>query len=85
MICVQLEKIVYLSWDKELGQNLSKTRKLRLLTRKQLGLMIGISYGLLEKLETGLVESITKDNLYLISNALNVDISELYPVIEIKI
>jgi transcriptional regulator with XRE-family HTH domain len=85
MITVQLENAITLSWNKSLGVNLSDLRKTQNLTRKGLAELTGISNGLLEKIETGLVPTVTKDNLNLIAIRLGVDIIEIYPVVEIKI
>jgi transcriptional regulator with XRE-family HTH domain len=85
MITVHLENAIFLRWDKSLGVNLSNLRKTRNVTRKGLADLTGISNGLLEKIETGLVPTIAKDNLNLIAIALGVDIIEIYPVVEIKI
>jgi transcriptional regulator with XRE-family HTH domain len=85
MICVQFEDTVSLRWDKELGLKLKGLRQAKTITRKELALFTAISYPLLEKIETGLVETITKDKLLLIINTLKINLSELYSVIEIKL
>jgi transcriptional regulator with XRE-family HTH domain len=85
MITVHLEDAISLRWNKSLGVNLSSLRKTRNITRKGLAELTGISNGLLEKIETGLVPTVTKDNLTLIAITLGMDISELYPLLEIKI
>jgi transcriptional regulator with XRE-family HTH domain len=85
MITVHLEDAISLRWDKSLGVNLSNLRKTRNITRKGLAELTSISNGLLEKIETGLVPTVTKDNLTLIAITLGVNIAELYPLLEIKI
>jgi transcriptional regulator with XRE-family HTH domain len=84
MICVQLERIITLAWDKELGIKLRTIRQTKSITRKELGQLTNISYALLEKLEMGLVTTVTTDKLFSIANALTVNISELYSIVQIK-
>jgi DNA-binding Xre family transcriptional regulator len=85
MICVQLKNTVSLEWSKELGLKVKSIRQAKSLFRKDLAKLIGVSYQLLEKIEMGSVDRIAKDNLYLLANALEVNVSEIYPTIEIKL
>lgn len=85
MITVQIENAITLHWNKSLGVNLSNLRKEKRLTRQGLVDLTGISKGLLEKLETGLVPTITKDNLILLVATLGVPIKDIYPILEIEI
>lgn len=85
MVCIQLELANTLAWDKELGRKLKEIRQAKCITRKKLGGITNISYALLEKLEMGALETISKDKLMLIADSLTVSFSELYPTIEIKL
>lgn len=63
---------------KRLGEKIRQLRKIRELTQEQLGEKAGISYKFIGEVERGTVNP-SLDSLIAISQALNVDVKELFP------